>query len=94
VEEVVAHRRAAGYRTSRSIRSLGPLSQHLRQIGVAPLPVRLSVLGPVETALADYSCYLAHERGLAAATIQRSTDLVRPFLAARSVGDGLDLQSL
>ncbi len=44
--------------------------------------------------LADFASYLGHERGLAVLTIQRSTDLVRPFLAARVVNGLLGLESL
>lgn len=94
VEEFVLNRRAAGHQNARSVRSLGPLSEYLREIGAAPLPVRQRVAGPVEALLADYALYLAHERGLAAVTIQRSTDLVRPFLADQVRPAGLDLRVL
>ena len=96
--EVVAgfmlDRRAAGHRHARSARSLRPLLECLREIGVAPAVAAPLVLGPVEVMLADYAAYLARERGLAAVTVQRETDLLRPFLAARVVGDVLDLRSL
>ena len=96
--EVVAgfmlDRRAAGHRHGRSARSLRPLLECLREIGVAPAVAAPLVLGPVEVMLADYAAYLARERGLAAVTVQRETDLLRPFLAARVVGDVLDLRSL
>src|SRR5689334_3535964 len=96
--EVVAgfmlDRRAAGRRHARSARSLRPLLECLREIGVAPAVGAPLVLGPVEVMLADYAAYLARERGLAAVTVQRETDLLRPFLAARVVGDVLDLGSL
>jgi integrase/recombinase XerD len=96
--EVVAgfmlDRRAAGHRHARSARSLRRLLECLREIGVAPAVAAPLVLGPVEVMLADYAAYLARERGLAAVTVQRETDLLRPFLAARVVGDVLGLGSL
>jgi len=89
----VPDRRAGGHQGARSIRSLRPLLEYLREIGAAPLPVQ-QVAGPVEALLVDYGAYLTHERGLAATTIQRNTDLIRPFLAARASAAGLDLTAL
>ncbi len=86
--------RASGRRDARSVRSLRPLLEYLREIGSAPLPVRERPAGPVEAVLADYAVYLAHERGLAAATIERNTDLVRPFLADRVAGGLPGLEAL
>ncbi|MFD0507042.1 tyrosine-type recombinase/integrase [Streptomyces chiangmaiensis] len=87
-------RRAAGHRDARSGRSLRPLMEYLWEIGAAPQPVPQQVVGPVEEVLADYAAYLLHERGLAVPTVQRSTDLVRPFLAAQAAGDRLNLEAL
>jgi integrase/recombinase XerD len=83
-----------GHRDARSARSLRPLLEYLREVGAAPLPGQQRVAGPVEVMLADYASYLGHERGLAVLTIQRDTDLVRPFLAARVVNGLLGLESL
>jgi len=88
VEGFVADRRVAGHRDARSARSLKPLLEHLREVGAAPLGVQQQMLGPVEALLGDYACYLTKERGLSVLTVRRETDLVRPFLAARVVGDG------
>lgn len=85
VDEFVADRRAAGHRYARSARSLKPLQEHLRELGVTPPVVQQRVVGPVEAMVSDYACYLAKERGLSASTVVRETDLVRPFLAARVV---------
>jgi site-specific recombinase XerD len=90
----VRDRHGAGHRDARSAHSLRPLLEYLREIGVAPQPARERPTGPVEAMLADYAVYLAHERGLTAATIGRDTDLARPFLASRIVGGLLDLESL
>src|SRR6266702_1504272 len=72
--------RASGRRDARSVRS--------------PRPVRERPAGPVEAVLADYAVYLTHERGLAAATIERNTDLVRPFLSDRVAGGLPGLEAL
>lgn len=82
-----------GRQGARPIRSRRPpLLEYLREIGATALPVA-KVDGPVEALLVDYGAYLAHERGLAATTVQRNTDLVRPFLAAQ-VAAGLDPSAL
>jgi integrase/recombinase XerD len=78
VAEFVAGRRAAGHRHARSARSLRPLLECLREIGVAPAVVAPLVLGPVEVMLADYAAYLARERGLAVVTVQLR-ELARPW---------------
>jgi hypothetical protein len=45
---------------------------------VSPLPVQ-QVDGPAEMLLVDYGAYLAHERGLAATTVQQHREqLSRP----------------
>lgn len=86
--------RRARRQSARSIRSRrSPLLEYLREIGVSPLPVQ-QVDGPAEVLLVDYGAYLAHERGLAATTVQRSIDLVRPFLTARVCAGGLNLTVL
>ncbi|MDQ2782515.1 MAG: site-specific integrase [Actinomycetota bacterium] len=97
VDEFVAGRRAAGHRDGGwSTRSLKPMQEHLRQVGVAPPPLPRRVLGPVEAVLSDFASYLTRERGLSSLTVVRATDLVRPFLAGRVLGAGevIDLGSL
>lgn len=94
VAEFVAGRRAAGHRDARSARSLRPLLEYLRELGAAPVVTAPLVIGPVGVMLADYAAYLIGEQGLAAVTVGRETDLVRPFLAARVVDDVLVLDSL
>jgi integrase/recombinase XerD len=90
----VVDRRAAGHRNARSMRSLRSLTEYLRQMGVAPPPVRQPGSGPVQALLDGYALYLTRERGLAGATVARDTDLVRPFVAARVRPAGLDLKTL
>jgi site-specific recombinase XerD len=96
VARFVLDRRAAGRRDARSAGSLRPLLEYLREAGVAPAVAPPLVVGPVGVMLADYASYLSRERGLAEVTVWRETDLVRPFLAARIVGEGdvLGLNSL
>ncbi len=92
MDEFVGDRRAVrlGARPIRSRRP--PLLEYLIEIGAAALSVS-QVDDPVEALLVDYGAYLAHERGLAATTVQRHTDLVRPFLAAQ-IATGLGLRAL
>ncbi|MCA1682031.1 MAG: site-specific integrase, partial [Actinobacteria bacterium] len=94
VDEFMRDRRAAGYRDNRSVRSLTPLLEYLREVGVVPPSVARPVVGLVEAVLADYSCYLARERGLSGLTIERNTGLVRPFLVERLADGVLRLESL
>jgi integrase/recombinase XerD len=94
VEKFIAERRAAGCRAARSARSLTPLLEYLREAGAAASPAASSAGGPVQTVLASYAWYLARERGLSVLTIERSTDLVRPFLAEHVVDGRLALESL
>ena len=71
-----------------------PLMEYLRGAGAAPPDEPEPPSGPAEEAIAEYTSYLRSERGLAAATIETETTLIRPFLAAR-VRKGLqDLESL
>jgi integrase/recombinase XerD len=94
VDEFVAERRATGHRDARSARSLTPLLEYLREAGVAPRLAARPVTDPVETVLVDYARYLARERGLTVSTIERNTDLVRPFLAEQVIDGRLTLGSL
>lgn len=94
LKEFVADRRTGGYRDGLSLRALRPLTEYLREIGIVSLPGREQTLGPVESFLAGYAVYLARERGLASATIQRDTDLIRPFLTGRIRVGRLELKTL
>jgi site-specific recombinase XerD len=76
-------RRAAGYKSFVSSRSLTLALAHLRDRGVVPEPVAVSASPAVDELLARYADYLAHERGLSSGTIAYYTELARPFLAER-----------
>lgn len=90
--QFVAVRRAAGYRTWVSARSLRLPLAYLREAGVAR-PV-VPAEGPLEVLLGDYRRYLAGERGLVPRTIVRYEGVARLFLEGRLRGDELDLQGL
>ncbi|MHA6780602.1 tyrosine-type recombinase/integrase [Pseudonocardia saturnea] len=92
LDEFVGRRRTGppGARPVRSRRS--PLLEYLREIGATARPVS-QVDGPLEALLVDYGAYLIGERGLAATTVQRHCDLVRPFLVGQGAA-GLDLTAL
>jgi len=95
VDAYFAERRALGYVNSVTGRSLRPLLDYLRCLGVAP-PVAPAVpTTPVEVLLARYRDYLGVERGLATTTVELNVRLVRPFLLGLTgTGGGLDLGGL
>lgn len=82
VRVFLAERRATGYANLRSGQGLAPLLEYLRRCAVVVQPTP-AVPGLVEQMLARYAGFLASERGLAASTIRRNVDLVRPFLTGR-----------
>jgi integrase/recombinase XerD len=90
----VAARRAAGCSSGRTAGSLAPLLGYLRAAGAAPVPQAAAAQGPVDVLLARYGAYLARERGLARATIERNAELVRPFLDGLVRDGQLDLGGL
>jgi site-specific recombinase XerD len=90
-----AARRAAGYRTWISPRSLRVPLAYLREGGIVAAPSAVVAEGPVERLLDDYRRYLAGERGLVAHTIENHERVARLFLAERErLGDGLGLDRL
>jgi site-specific recombinase XerD len=94
VDEFVAARRGAGYVNYVTPRALAALLEYLRDLGVAPLAGEVS-LSEVEELLGRYRAWLCSERGLASVTARNYSDMVRPFVAARSnSADELDLRTL
>jgi site-specific recombinase XerD len=80
IERFLAARRAAGYRTWLSPRSMMLPLGYLRAVGAVP-PATLTVAdGPVEEVLAGYRRYLLIERGLAASTVGDYQRIARLFL--------------
>jgi integrase/recombinase XerD len=86
-------RRAAGYRSWLSPRSLRVPLAYLRESGVAAAPP-VMLGGPVERLLEDYRRYLACERGLVAHTIYHHERVARLLLVEREQSDGLALERL
>jgi integrase/recombinase XerD len=87
-------RRAAGYVTLVSPRSLAVPLGYLRRSGVAPEPVVVSGRPEVDALVDRYSRYLVDERGLAAGTVNYYLDLARRFLAECAVPLLDDLERL
>lgn len=91
VEAFAASRRAGGYSSHLTGRSLVGLLGYLRGLGATPAP-RVPVLeGPVEGLLCRYRRYLVVERGVGASTIRGYVHAVRPFLNGRVRSDGVGL---
>lgn len=84
VDAYFVQRRAAGYVNSVTARSVRPLLDYLRGLGVAPPCLPAVAETPVEVLLDRYRGYLEGERGLAATTVALNVRLVRPFLTARA----------
>ena len=83
-------RRAAGFRTRRTTRSLEPLLSYLRGLGVAPPASGLVCAGAVEELLSRFGQYLEQERGLVPDAARGYVDKVRPFVARLDGSDGLE----
>jgi integrase/recombinase XerD len=90
-ERFCAARRAAGYRTRRTTRSLDPLLRYLRGLGVAPPASEPVCKAPVEELLSRFRRYLERERGLVPDAARGYVDKVRPFMARFDGPDGLQL---
>jgi integrase/recombinase XerD len=93
IERYLAERRAAGYVEYLSKLAMRPLLEYLTPFGVLLVEVPV-LLCPVEELLTRYRDYLLVERGLTAGTARGYVDAVRPFVASRLDGDGLDLAGL
>lgn len=81
-------RRAEGFRRLPSSKSMVPLLNYLRSVGVVPAEATLAVT-PLDRLLAVYRGWLVGERGLAEPTVVRYENLARRFLGERmdAVGD-------
>lgn len=93
IERYLAERRAAGYVEYRSWKALRPVLDYLAPLGVLPAPGEAAP-APMDVLLGCYSAYLVGERGLTAATARGYVDCVRPFVASRVRGDGVDLAGI
>lgn len=95
VDAYFAERRAAGYSSSLTARSLRPLLDYLHELGVVAAPGPVAATTPCERLLDRYRDYLFAERGLAASTVELNVRMLRPFLADQVRADGqLELQRL
>ncbi|MEP6815230.1 MAG: site-specific integrase [Marmoricola sp.] len=90
IGEFLTERREAGYSTWLSPVGLSQLLGYLREIGAAPLAAPPVPVAPIDVLMRRYADYLAHERGLAAASVMDYVRAAKVFLASRSVGGELD----
>jgi integrase/recombinase XerD len=84
VEEFLAARRGAGYRSFVAASSLRLPLDYLMGIGVVPLLDKLTARSPVDRLLEEYRRYLSLERRLAETTIAGYERVARVFLADAS----------
>lgn len=95
VDTYFAERRAAGYCSSLTARSLRPLLDYLQELRVVEASEPVSATSPSELLLDRYRDYLLTERGLAGSTVELNVRMIRPFLANQLWADGqLDLLRL
>lgn len=85
-EQFLRARRAEGYVTWVSPRSVGLLLEYLREVGAAPAPAAVVAEGALEELLEGYRVYLMLERGLAGSTIAEYERVARLFFGQRPVG--------
>ena len=81
VDEFLEERRARGYRSWVSPRSMALPLGYLRAVGAVPAPAPAVAEGSIEELLADYRRYLACERALAECTIGDCERVARLFLS-------------
>lgn len=93
-ERFVLARRAAGYSTWVSSRSVVLPLEYLRALDVVPSPPAVVAVGPVEEVLVGYRRYLLEERGVKASTVARYEHEARVFLSQREDVEGLGLERL
>jgi integrase/recombinase XerD len=80
-ERFVEHRRAS-FRVHRclTLRGMGPLLDHLREVGVVPAPESWAALGRREQLIEEFTGYLIAERGLAVSTVGNYRNVADRFL--------------
>jgi site-specific recombinase XerD len=93
LEQFAAARRAAGYATWVSVRSVRLPLEYLREAGVVPVWAA-AVEGPLERLFEAYRGYLACERGLAPGTIAGREPVARLFFEWYEQAYGLPLGEL
>lgn len=94
VEDFLSARRAEGHTALLSGQGLAPLLGYLRGLGATPVAAEPVASTPAEILVEEYSTYLAHERRLAASSIERYLGPARLFVSERERRDGLDLEHL
>lgn len=92
VKQYLVWRRAQGYLSGLSSKSLRRLLGYLDSIGV--LPAEDVVVSPVERLLGEFCAYLLQERGMAAGSVRLYEQIARVFLAERSESLADDLACL
>jgi integrase/recombinase XerD len=93
VDVYLAERRSMGCPSHWTRRSLAPLLGFLGRQAVIPAQEEAAA-SPVAALLGRYARWLAAERGLAATTIRRNVELVRPFVSGWERAGRVELERL
>jgi site-specific recombinase XerD len=84
IEEFLDRRRGVGYTHHLTRCALKPVLEHLRRAGALPVwEVPVAEPTPLDQLLHGYEGYLAQERALVPATVQRYREAARKFLSGR-----------
>src|SRR5450755_920192 len=94
VERFLVARRAAGYSSWCSARSVALPVEYLQEVGVVPSPPAVVADGPVQEVLDGYRRYMLSERGVKEVTVARYEPAARVFLSQRESLEGLGLERL
>lgn len=91
IDRFLCDRRSAGFARYKTHRALRPILDYLHRLKLAPPLEAPEFEGPASVVLDQYRRFLITERSLAAATVDRYVDCLRPFLDSRNSADGLAL---
>jgi site-specific recombinase XerD len=94
LEEFLEVRRREGYHHALSMRAVMPLMEYLRRLGVVPDQEVALAAGVLEVVVEDYARYLASERGLTPAVVNKYSRFAHAFLASLDEDGGFTVSEL
>ena len=94
LEEFENWRRAAGYASAVSSQRMSRVVEYLVSIGVVTSSEPAATRTPTAELIERYSCYLASERGLTAASVRVYVEVADAFLSSLAADGGLALEAV